>query len=537
MAISIPRNPRLDKRHSLFRGLIFDCPFVHGAYKGIDLVTGIRGVANANLGSQSGKYSGQTPDFNQPTGGMAWIHPLLGAHQYISAQIIYLRKSGGSGTGYGNLLRYYDSVNDTQWFGVENDNWDSGWGQRVNVFYTDREKVWSTPYPTNNIWHNYIITYDHTNKDNVPRVWDNGVALELTNRWDAGWTKIIVPNTIYIGRALIGGGWDGGILLVRAWKRIISDKEIGLLMADPTILYKKRSFFSFSNVPSGLSLINISDTGSGADAPTIQAAIPLSDTGSGTDTLTNAVSVPLADTGSGVDTFSVSASIPVSDSGTGSDLLSLLANISVSDTGSGVDALSLLAQIAVSDTGTSAEALAILASIVLSDTGTGADQVTVIPSILVVESGNGVDDVYVSSFVAVTDSGSGVETLYIIANVAISDSGNAVEAVFLLTYIAINDTGLANDALDVLASISISDIGLGVDQLFNAVTIGLSDNGSGNDVLSILLNVFVSDTGVGVDEILRRISETLGKFRGMLQYKSKTLALGKKLVKTTITRK
>jgi len=1009
MAISIPRNPRLDKRHSLARGLIFDSPFVFGGKKAIDLVTGIPALANADLAVRSGKHSGQTPDFNNSIGGMGWVHPYAGALSYISTQILYLRESGGVGTGYGNLFRLYDSVNNTTWFGVENDNGDAGWGQRVNCFYTATEKVWSTPYPTNNIWYNYILTYDHTNKDNVPRVWYNGVAQSLTNRFDSGWTRTIVPNTIYIARSLSSGGWDGGILLVRAWKRILSDKEIGVLMADPTILYKKRGFFSFSNVPSSLSLISISDTGAGSDAPTIQATIPLSDTGSGTDTLTNAVSLPLSDTGSGVDTPSVSATIPVTDTGTGSELLSLLASISVSDTGSGVDALSLLAtltildwsrtafegllskhiwgygdvlptfgahlinpagntltptlvddyinlsfsmtananaylyrdatsvtdytvqngdcleyevywettsarialdftatdgtalrttaptdqnglschpntdigtyanqawyrrfikfptswvgktinfwdfvceadgggtivgrirnaritnangmvlamipvadtgvgadtlsilaQIALSDTGSGAEALAILASIVISDTGTGADQETVsidtttvnvsdtgsgvdlttisaevplsdtgsgseslaiqntlrvqdanlhqitlsgassnyfdgdsslgisstgswtieyvienigtpvsglasngsgtyyfdrttnttgiaslkatggtpswmfqfryddntglqgltgtaienktthiamvraynsqlrlfvngilvataadntkamtvpiprvgchqtivglanasyksirysniarysanfepeetmgsdgntvmlwnmtktgsgkisdnsgngrtgtingtptswdttldpvevTPSISIIESGSGVDNVYVSSFVTVLDSGVGVEALSIIANVAISDTGNAVEAVSLLAQIAISDTGLANEALAVLASISISDIGSGVDQPSTAVTIGLSDSGSGNDLLSILLTVLVSDTGTGVDEIIKRISETLGKFRGMLQYKSKTLALGKKPVRSMITRK
>lgn len=235
---------KLNKNLPITKGLVFDCPLesASGLFLPIDLVTGIRATSGGS-GSKNainGRY-GWGVEFNNTGQYFVFDSPLIKSFNQITIQVIFLRQSGGNGGGYGALTGLRDSTNSIDWFSLENDNNNGGWGTRLNCFYPATEKVWSVAYPTNNIWHNYIARYDHSNKDNVPDVWAGLSKIGLTNRFDSGWTRTINANRVFIANKGSGTGssWDGYIKLVRIWNRLLTTREIFSLNIDPWITYEK----------------------------------------------------------------------------------------------------------------------------------------------------------------------------------------------------------------------------------------------------------------------------------------------------------
>jgi hypothetical protein len=122
----------------------------------------------------------------------------------------------------------------------------------------------------------------------------------------------------------------------------------------------------------------LSDSGSGADAQTIQAASSLADTGSGADAQIIAAVLALQETGAGADVLSVVQQILVAqpDSGAGSDAVAeLIASLLVTDSGSGTDIIaSLQAALSLSDSGSGTDLVtALQAALALAESGSGAD--------------------------------------------------------------------------------------------------------------------------------------------------------------------
>lgn len=236
-----PRLPILDKLHPLTRGLVFDVPLFEGSgsvareflrkYKGT--------IVNPTW---STSHMGKVLNFNGAGRGVTFTNiPALQAFNYLSVEF-YLYRLGAGGDGYGTVFDFGDSTTERSWLNMQNDNYDGGWGMRINTFYTNREKVWSVDYPSNNIWHHYVISYDHTNKDNVPLVYKNAVKIAVTNRFDASWTQTINSNDLSIGRSFETGGdeyFGGYIAYFRLWKRILRPDEVAQLYVNPWCIYKK----------------------------------------------------------------------------------------------------------------------------------------------------------------------------------------------------------------------------------------------------------------------------------------------------------
>jgi len=114
----------------------------------------------------------------------------------------------------------------------------------------------------------------------------------------------------------------------------------------------------------------LADSGSGADAQTIQVAGSLADTGAGADVLSALqAALSLLESGSGADALSVVQQVLayLEDSGAGEDLISIVqtAEQALADSGSGVDALTLAISALLADSGSGADAQTIQADLFL----------------------------------------------------------------------------------------------------------------------------------------------------------------------------
>jgi len=122
-----------------------------------------------------------------------------------------------------------------------------------------------------------------------------------------------------------------------------------------------------SNLDTGFSNINTTDTGTGTDAVSVNfgtSTITITDTGTGTDAVSvnvGASTITITDTGTGADDVtSLTASLTITDTGNGLDAI-LAYNgqlVSVTETGGGVDTLtSILAALGISDTASGADGI------------------------------------------------------------------------------------------------------------------------------------------------------------------------------------
>lgn len=169
--------------------------------------------------------------------------PRMTNFDYVSLEIIYIRDGPGN-VNYGQLFQHRDAATGIPWFQYYNDNGDGGWGMGLATHYTATERVWSVPYPTNGVLVHDIFTYDHTNKNNTPLAWRNGVPLTVTSRFDSGWTKTINANDIRIGGEPTPiAAWDGQIFLARYWNRLLTKNEPYQLFADPGVIYRSNPVF------------------------------------------------------------------------------------------------------------------------------------------------------------------------------------------------------------------------------------------------------------------------------------------------------
>ena len=272
---------------------------------------------------------------------------------------------------------------------------------------------------------------------------------------------------------------------------------------------------SGSDAKSILAQISASDTGSGSDAETISAQVSPTDTGAGVDSIASlAAQVLQSETASGVDAISILAEIALSDSGSSADAIALLAAIALSDTSSAADAIAVLAQIAASDTGAGVDAIAeILVAISQTDSGMAADAVSLIVALAIAESGSGVDALSIFQTRDVSDTGSGLDAATAVISVAQSDSGAAADAISVLAQLILADAGVASENPLINAIIGLSDAGAAVDAANALIAISRSDSGHAVDAISTIIAIVETDAAVGTDamEILKRVYPYLKK--------------------------
>lgn len=173
--------------------------------------------------------------------------------------------------------------------------------------------------------------------------------------------------------------------------------------------------------------------GTGADLAT---AIGLTDTGSGADAPTVTATVPITDGGSAADTATVSATVPISDSGTGADAAAITATIPLADAGSAADALAVTATVPLTESGAGADAITAGVPIALADTGTAADTLTVLVTLAQAEAGSALDALGVTATVPLADPAAGSDAISV-------QQGGATPK-------ALADAGAARDRIHVL---------------------------------------------------------------------------------------
>jgi len=125
----------------------------------------------------------------------------------------------------------------------------------------------------------------------------------------------------------------------------------------------------------GVTYVNVSDSGAGADAPSLQAQLPVLESGVGTDAPTLQAQLSLADSGVGSETVWAGIFWDISDSGVGSDMITQLqASIPIGDSGVGAETPSLQASLPISDSGLGLDVIAALqAQLAILESGVGLD--------------------------------------------------------------------------------------------------------------------------------------------------------------------
>ncbi|GAB4389039.1 MAG: hypothetical protein Kow0025_11980 [Thermodesulfovibrionales bacterium] len=160
---------------------------------------------------------------------------------------------------------------------------------------------------------------------------------------------------------------------------------------------------------SGLSVVTVTDTATGADAiGGVAVGLSLSDSGLGSDALPGPTAqVPVGEAGAGADAISqVLASLSVQDSGQGAEAPAVLISIRVADQGVCADAVAVIKEIfkLVGDAARGTDLVGPIAvRVPVSDTGLGLDALAAISAALgVADAARGVDVVIDERYVTVT---------------------------------------------------------------------------------------------------------------------------------------
>lgn len=234
----LPIFGEIDRSNPITKRLVFSWkPQYRTARRPYNLVNGDAG-ALVNSPTEVNRLWGSGIDFGSDA-KYAWFGKnYLSAFSHISFEIIYIRDGSGQ-FGYGAPFKHtaYPDV-DNHWFEMYNDG--GGWGMGFNFQYTDRQRIFSMSYPTNGVVHHTILTYDHTNYNNVPLVWHDGDPISLIDRYNNGGTFLSSPpDGIYIS----GNTWDGVIFLVNYWSRMLTLKEVQERFRDPSGIFKQSKLF------------------------------------------------------------------------------------------------------------------------------------------------------------------------------------------------------------------------------------------------------------------------------------------------------
>lgn len=135
-------------------------------------------------------------------------------------------RSGPGEVNYGVVFAQEDNAGNRK-YRVENDNGDAGWGIVFIARWSDGTGVWSIAYPTNNIWYDYIVTYDGSSTSNDAVWYKDGVSQSVTERSAPSGTLATTDDLIAIGNNKDDSQtWNGRICEVSLWNRILTSTEI-----------------------------------------------------------------------------------------------------------------------------------------------------------------------------------------------------------------------------------------------------------------------------------------------------------------------
>lgn len=237
----------LNKSHPLTNGLIFDTQFIEkGGSTASNIVRNDKGAITGATWAK-GPY-GWYLSFDG-TGDSLFYNDKVyfGNLPYLTVEI-FMNVQGGGGGNYGSFFSLADNTAEDDWFGLQFDSYSAGWGMRINTHYDDRERVWSIPFPTLNVWDHYVFIYNHTNYANTPVVYKNGVPITVTDRFSGAWVNPLTVDSFALGRNYYTGGDQTGNVRIgyaRLWNRMLTTHEAKDLYSNPWRIYRKWPTFMY----------------------------------------------------------------------------------------------------------------------------------------------------------------------------------------------------------------------------------------------------------------------------------------------------
>lgn len=241
--LSKPKVPVINWGNSITRGLIFDAPLFEGA--------GLQSKENFN--KSQGIFNGSVlPTWTKGNYGIGvnfdGVQANAGRIIYTSIPkqdnltmitmeaLVYLNGKGPSNEGrifskasttrYGILHRDFTNTNALDFFA----GWSGSNGQ------------WDTPAGTfvpGNYYH-VVATYNANSTSNVPVIYINGVSQPLSTFSNPSGSLNADASNFTVGNANSGTRtFDGKIFYCRFWNRLITDKEVKSLYANPWQIYTK----------------------------------------------------------------------------------------------------------------------------------------------------------------------------------------------------------------------------------------------------------------------------------------------------------
>ena len=140
-----------------------------------------------------------------------------------------------------------------------------------------------------------------------------------------------------------------------------------------------------------ITYVNVSESGTGAEAIGVAVDVPVSESGASTDTVAGVqASVDIAETGQGSENEIIGGAIDVVESGIGSDTVVDIA-FSISDSGAGTETPILEASIPSAESGVGVEVPSVASTLTVEDGGIGTDYATMTWTIEFHETGVGVE--------------------------------------------------------------------------------------------------------------------------------------------------
>lgn len=162
---------------------------------------------------------------------MGFIPKSTQANLAVASYSIRLLRRSAGGLDYGIAFAFGKNSDPNQnrvW--MENDNGDAGLGLAFKAQFTSNGAGWAVPYPTNNVWTNYTITYDGNSTSNDPIIYKDGVSQTINEFSSPAGTFPTDSDRLNVGNYVLGDqAWDGGLAEMAVWNRILTPLEAYIL--------------------------------------------------------------------------------------------------------------------------------------------------------------------------------------------------------------------------------------------------------------------------------------------------------------------
>lgn len=292
-----------------------------------------------------------------------------------------IRMEGGGTIGYGHAMQITDAAMSNVLIDIQNDNYSGGWGFIYYAGYTNRERIWSIPHLTLNVWSHVIIRHNYSGDytvDPAPDIWVNGVKQSLTDRWNSATTYSFSSDLdVSIGnRRSADECWDGQIAHLRIWGRLLTDSEIQRIIANPYCFYRDKKQ-TLGKAPAGTAYTStLTETVTIVDTINKQTSRILSEVATIVDTVVKSTSRAFLETATIVDSMVKSTSRTISEVVTVVDTILKQTARTMSETATIVDTVSKQSTKVLTET------ITIVDSILKSTARTITETVTIVDTVL-----------------------------------------------------------------------------------------------------------------------------------------------------------